>query len=169
MKSGIIYFATSKDIRVTVGVPSKFMFIRKSVTLVRARPTLFCSCVRKAARRKVNWPPGCVLSQDFENPLKKNRILTVPAAPLSDVTFLLPSLLPSFLASVTTRHGICFPGDGLRTNRPYLSAPKNLGESWFAFPGTKIFQKILFSQLCWFLTKSQTLKPNLILLTNHLK
>jgi hypothetical protein len=62
----------------------------------------------------------------------------LPAAPLSVATFLLSSLLPSFLASVTTRHGICFPGDGLRTNRPYLSAPKNLGESWFAFPGTKI-------------------------------
>jgi hypothetical protein len=58
----------------------------------------------------------------------------------------LPSLLPSFLASVITRHGICFQGDGLRTNRSYLSAPKNLWESWFAFLGTKICPKILFSQ-----------------------
>jgi hypothetical protein len=46
--------------------------------------------------------------------------------PATGATFLLPSLLPSFLASVITRHGICFPGDGLRTNSPYLSASRNL-------------------------------------------
>ena len=34
---------------------------------------------------------------------------------------------------------ICFSGDGRRTNWAYLSAPKNLSESWFTFPGTKIF------------------------------
>ncbi len=36
------------------------MFIRKTDDLVRGMSTLFCSSVRKAARRKVNWTPGCV-------------------------------------------------------------------------------------------------------------
>ncbi len=42
-----------------IGDPSKLIFVRKAATLVRVRPTLLCTCVRKVARRKVNWPPGC--------------------------------------------------------------------------------------------------------------
>jgi hypothetical protein len=66
--------------------------------------------------------------------------------PLVGVSLLLPSLLPSFLPS-DTRYGICFQGDGLRTHRTYLSVSTNLGESWFTFPGTKIFQFFLSAQL----------------------
>jgi hypothetical protein len=56
---------------------------------------------------------------------------TLAVTPLFGNTLLLPSLLPSFLPSVS-RYGIGFQGDGLRTNRtnrPYLSSPKNVGES----------------------------------------
>jgi hypothetical protein len=34
-----------------------------------------------------------------------------------------------------------------------LSAPKNLVESWFTFPGTKIFQFVFFPQLDLSLSK----------------
>ncbi len=50
--------------------------------------------------------------------LRKNDVL--PAAPLFGATLLLPSLLPSFLVSVISRHGISFQDDGLRKNRPYF-------------------------------------------------
>ena len=42
---------------------------------------------------------------------------------------------------------ICFLLDGSQTNGPNLSVPKKVWESWFTFPGTKIFNFVLSAQL----------------------
>ena len=86
----------------------------------------------------------------FFHPLKRTYITSAPEnrrschGPSWHWHQLLPSLPHHW---VTSRHGICFQDDGLRTNRPYLSTPKKLVESWFTFPGTKIFHVVLFPQL----------------------
>ncbi len=67
----------------------KLMFIRKAAALTRARPTLLCSCVRKAARRKVNWPPGCVYAR-WTPEVAKKRSVSRWAWPVVVVTTILP-------------------------------------------------------------------------------
>jgi hypothetical protein len=61
-----------------------------------------------------------------------------PPEDLLGTTIILPSL---------SRNGICFSGDGLRTNRTNLSVPEKLGQSWFTFPVVHMFLSLTYTRI----------------------
>jgi hypothetical protein len=88
---------------------------------------------------------GLVLTSHLEDELS----CTISCTELLAFLTLKPQLLslPARASVILALDEICFWGDGFPTNRPNLSAPEKLGESWFTFPGTEIFPFVLFPQL----------------------